>query len=209
MVVILCYARWSTEWLTGQARVELGHLPFPARLLPLLISDLPLSSLVTEDFDLAVGTVDGLVAAVVVAVGVDLQVQRKTLHALLRGEVRTQAIDRDKNLWRENKWRKLDNVYWGLKPKVSIVQHWRLCAANASFTVLCCPLLVEYENLRLSAVVMFLCSPGACVENRKSLCQQTHYSNRAFGTTISSRPWGKSIMDVLNVVKRQNKRNCG
>lgn len=46
---------------------------------------------------------DGLVAAVVVAVGVDLQVQRKTLHTLLRGEVRAQAIDGDKNLWRENK----------------------------------------------------------------------------------------------------------
>lgn len=170
MVVILCYASWSTEWLTGQARVELGHLPFPAGLLPLLISDLPLSSLVTEDFDLAVGTVDGLVAAVVVAVGVDLQVQRKTLHTLLRGEVCTQAIDGDKNLWRENKWRKLDSIFKGLKPKVSIVQ--RLCAASASFTVLCCPLLVEYENLRLSAVEMLLCSPGACVENRKSLCQQ-------------------------------------
>lgn len=36
---------------------------------------------------------DGLVAAVVVAVGVDLQVQGKTLHALLRGEVRAQAVD--------------------------------------------------------------------------------------------------------------------
>lgn len=52
----------------------IGHLPFPARLFPLLISDLPLSPLVTEHFDLAVGTMDGFVAAVVVAVGVDLQV---------------------------------------------------------------------------------------------------------------------------------------
>lgn len=44
---------------------------------------------------------DGFVAAVVVAVGVDLQVQRKTFHALLGGEVRAQTVDRDKDLRKE------------------------------------------------------------------------------------------------------------
>lgn len=39
-----------------------------------------------------------LVAAVVVAVGVNLDHQRKTLHALLRGEVRTQTVDCDEDL---------------------------------------------------------------------------------------------------------------
>lgn len=44
---------------------------------------------------------DGLVAAVVVAVGVDLQVEGKTLHTLLRGEVCAQTVDGDEDLWRE------------------------------------------------------------------------------------------------------------
>lgn len=44
---------------------------------------------------------DGLVAAVVVAVGVNLQVQRKTLHSLLRGEVCAQTVDGDEDLQRE------------------------------------------------------------------------------------------------------------
>lgn len=87
--------------LTGQTGVELGNLPFPAGLLPLLIPDLPLGSFVTEHLDLAVGAVDGFVAAVVVAVGVDLQVQRKTFHALLGGEVRAQTVDRDEDLRKE------------------------------------------------------------------------------------------------------------
>lgn len=39
-----------------------------------------------------------LVAAVVVAVRVDLDHQRKTLHPLLRGEVCTQAVDCDEDL---------------------------------------------------------------------------------------------------------------
>lgn len=51
---------------------------------------------------------DGLVAAVVVAVGVDLQVQRKTLHALLRGEVCAQTVDRDEDLRREDGGRRHD-----------------------------------------------------------------------------------------------------
>lgn len=84
----------------------LSGLPFSAGLLPLLVTDLPLSPLVTEDLDLAVGTVDGLVAAVVVAVGIDLQVQGKTLHALLRGEVCAQAVDGDEDLHRPPKKRR-------------------------------------------------------------------------------------------------------
>ena len=83
----------------------LRHLPLPAGLLPLLIADLALGALVAEDLDLAEGAVDGLVAAVVVAVGVDLQVQRQTLHPLLRGEVRAQAVDRDEDLRREEEER--------------------------------------------------------------------------------------------------------
>lgn len=39
-----------------------------------------------------------LVAAVVVAVRVDLDHQRETLHALLRGEVSAQTVDRDEDL---------------------------------------------------------------------------------------------------------------
>lgn len=46
---------------------------------------------------------DGLVAAVVVAVGVDLQVERKTLHTLLRGEVSAQTVDGDEDLRRERR----------------------------------------------------------------------------------------------------------
>lgn len=88
--------------LTGQVLAEIRDLPFPAGLLPLLIADLPLRSLVAEHFDLAEGAVDGLVAAVVVAVRVDLQVQRKALHPLLRGEVGAQTVDGDEDLWREN-----------------------------------------------------------------------------------------------------------
>lgn len=84
----------------------LSGLPFSAGLLPLLVTDLPLGPLVTEDLDLAVGAVDGLVAAVVVAVGVDLQVQGKTLHAFLRGEVCAQAVDRDEDLHRTKKRRR-------------------------------------------------------------------------------------------------------
>lgn len=84
----------------------LASLPFSAGLLPLLVPDLPLGALVAEDLDLAEGAVDGLVAAVVVAVGVDLQVQRQTLHALLGGEVCAQAVDRDEDLWKRTKKRK-------------------------------------------------------------------------------------------------------
>lgn len=58
-----------------------------------------ISHLVTEDLDLRVGPVQRLVAAVVVAVRVDLDHQRKPLHALLRGEVCTQTVDCNEDLW--------------------------------------------------------------------------------------------------------------
>ncbi len=54
--------------------------------------------LITEDLDLTVGSVQGFVAAVVVAVGVDLYHQRKTLHPLLRGEVCAKTVHRDEDL---------------------------------------------------------------------------------------------------------------
>lgn len=41
-----------------------------------------------------------LVAAIVVAVGVDLDHERKTFHPLLRGEVRAQTVHRDEDLTR-------------------------------------------------------------------------------------------------------------
>ena len=43
----------------------------------------------------------GLVAAVVVTVGVDLNVEGQPLHALLRGEIRAQAVHGDEHLQRE------------------------------------------------------------------------------------------------------------
>lgn len=44
-----------------------------------------------------------LVAAVVIAVGVNLDVQRQPLHTLLRREVCAQAVHRDENLQTEEK----------------------------------------------------------------------------------------------------------
>lgn len=54
--------------------------------------------LITEDLDLAVGSVQGFVTAVVVAVGVYLYHQRKTLHPLLRGEICAQTVHCDEDL---------------------------------------------------------------------------------------------------------------
>lgn len=58
------------------------------------------SHLVAEHLDLRVRSVQRLVAAVVVAVSVDLDHERKTFHPLLGGEVRTQTVDRDEDLTR-------------------------------------------------------------------------------------------------------------
>jgi len=54
--------------------------------------------LITEDLDLAVGSMQWFVTAVVVAVGVYLYHQRKTLHPLLRGEICAQTVHRDEDL---------------------------------------------------------------------------------------------------------------
>lgn len=61
------------------------------------------SHLVTEDFDLAVGPVHWFVAAVVVTVGVDLDVKRQPLHTLLGREIGAQAVHGDEHLGREEK----------------------------------------------------------------------------------------------------------
>lgn len=57
-----------------------------------------LAHLVAEDLDLAVCSVDRFIAAVVIAVRVDLNHQGKSFHALLGGEICTQAIHGDENL---------------------------------------------------------------------------------------------------------------
>lgn len=53
---------------------------------------------IAEDLDLAGGSVYELVGSRADVVGVDLQVQRKTFHSLLRGEVRAQGVDADVHL---------------------------------------------------------------------------------------------------------------
>lgn len=57
-----------------------------------------LAHLVAEDLDLAVRSVDGFIAAVVIAVRVDLNHQRKSFHTLLGGEICTQAVHGDEDL---------------------------------------------------------------------------------------------------------------
>lgn len=54
--------------------------------------------LITKNLDLAVSSVDGFIAAVVVAVCIYLNHQRKPLHTFLRGEVCAQTIHCDENL---------------------------------------------------------------------------------------------------------------
>ena len=53
---------------------------------------------ITENFDLAVATVDGDGSLSDVVEGVDLQVQRQTLHSLLVTEVSAEALDSDVDL---------------------------------------------------------------------------------------------------------------
>lgn len=61
--------------LTGsQVWVHFSTFALPAGLLALLITNLPLCTFVTEHLDLAVSAVNRLVAAVIVAVCVYLQV---------------------------------------------------------------------------------------------------------------------------------------
>lgn len=54
--------------------------------------------LVTEDFNLAVGTVHRFVTPVVVAVGVDLKIQGQAFNSFLRGKICAEAVHRDENL---------------------------------------------------------------------------------------------------------------
>lgn len=61
------------------------------------LSPLP-SHLVAEDLYLAVGPVYWLVATVVIAVRVDLDVEWQALHTLLRREICAQAVHRDEDL---------------------------------------------------------------------------------------------------------------
>ncbi len=60
----------------SQSRVDVRAFALPTGLFPLLITDLALCTLVAEDLNLAVSAVDRLIAAVVIAVGVDLYVER-------------------------------------------------------------------------------------------------------------------------------------
>ena len=70
-----------------------GHL---TRGASLLLAELALGALVTEDLDLAVAPLGDVVFAVsgVLDVGVDLEVEGQALHPLLQGEVGGEALDR-------------------------------------------------------------------------------------------------------------------
>lgn len=61
------------------------------------------TNLVTEDFDLAVSSVNGPVAPVVVAVSVNLNHQRKPFHSFLRGEISAQGVHCNKHLQKKKK----------------------------------------------------------------------------------------------------------
>lgn len=56
------------------------------------------SNLVTENLNLRVGSVDGSATAAVVAVGVNLDYEWRSLNALLWGEVCAQTVDWDEDL---------------------------------------------------------------------------------------------------------------
>lgn len=71
---------------------------FSLALFSFFIPNFPFSSLVAEDLYLAVGPVNRLVAAVVIAVCVDLNVEWQALHTLLRREICAQAVHRDEDL---------------------------------------------------------------------------------------------------------------
>lgn len=63
-----------------------------------VIGTLTQSYLVTEDFNLAVGSMDRFVTPVIVAIGVNLKIQRQAFNSLLRGEIRAEAVHRNENL---------------------------------------------------------------------------------------------------------------
>ena len=58
--------------------------------------------LIAEDLDLAGGSVDEPVGARAEVIRVDLEVQRQTLHSLLRGEVCAQGVDANVHLERRS-----------------------------------------------------------------------------------------------------------
>lgn len=62
------------------------------------ITPTDVSHLITEDFDLAVGPMDGLVTSVVVAVCINLDVERQPFYPFLGGEVCTQTVHRYEHL---------------------------------------------------------------------------------------------------------------
>lgn len=53
---------------------------------------------VTEDLDLAVSSMNGLIATIIITVCINLNHQRKSFHPFLGGEICTQAIHSDENL---------------------------------------------------------------------------------------------------------------
>lgn len=57
-----------------------------------------MAHLVTEDLNLSISSVDGPAVAAVVAVGVNLDYERHSLHPFLRGEVCAEAVHRDEDL---------------------------------------------------------------------------------------------------------------
>lgn len=59
------------------------------------------ANLVTEDFDLAVGSVNWFVAPVVVAVRINLNHKWKSFHSFLRGEICAQTVHCDKHLGKD------------------------------------------------------------------------------------------------------------
>lgn len=53
---------------------------------------------VAEDLDLAVSSMNGFIATVIITVCINLNHQRKSFHPFLGGEICTQAIHSDENL---------------------------------------------------------------------------------------------------------------
>lgn len=116
---------WGITW----AKNKCLHLPISIALLkqklPKLRSSLSQSVigkltqpyLVTEDFNLAVGTVHRFVTPVVVAVGVNLKIQGQAFNSLLRRKVCAEAVHRDENL------QKRKTV---LISSVTLIAHWPL-----------------------------------------------------------------------------------
>lgn len=87
---------------------------------------------------------DWLVAAVVVAVGVNLDHQRKPLHSFLRGEVCAQAVHRDENLIERKK-----KLKWALVQKRPFPSTNRILRSSTSVEYLYIHLQHPWRNLCL------------------------------------------------------------